>query len=110
MDLYTEYKDVEILKLIAILESSEDYTVECIEVICAILLERNFKMEDYKSEIIALNREKIQEKIENFNPLQEQMKLHKSLFLTQEELTELYKSELKHFIKYNKNHDYNDTF
>lgn len=98
MTLYERYKDAETLKLLAILETSENYTTDCIEVIFSVLIERKFEVENFREEILDINRKIIIEKIQQLNLLEKEIVLHKSLLMSDEDLIALYQEELLNFM------------
>lgn len=99
MTLYERYIGEDTFTLLEILESSQDYTQECIDVIWEVFNFRKLNKELVIDDVLLINRRIIRKTLESFNPLQQKLEMHKSCFLEEEELKILYEKELKKFIE-----------
>lgn len=95
MSLYLTYIRKSNLELISIIENSEDYTPEALDVIHEIFDERNIDEAELRRLVLEVNQKKIEEKIMKLDPLNDELTYHESDYLDSAEIKEMYKKTLK---------------
>ena len=95
MTLYERYIGEETFTLLEILETSDGYTKECIDVIWEIFEFRKLNKSLVIDDVLLINKQIIRKRLDCFNPLQEKLEMHQSNFLDTDEMKTLYQKELK---------------
>jgi len=95
MSLYLTYIRKSDFELMSILESPEDYTQAALDVIMEIFDERKINGQDLLALAREVNQQKIEEIFLKLDPLNDELKPHKSMYLDAAEIKEMYLVQLK---------------
>ena len=86
-------------QLIEILEDAGNYSEEAISVVDEIFKSRNMKPEEVMSMVYEVNEKKVKTIIDNLDPVNDDINVHKSRFLNEEEVKAIYIQELERLMK-----------
>ena len=95
MDLAKRYARKDTKTLISVLEHPEDYSAEALEAAEAELNFRELDEEVILALVDEVNRERITKMLDSLNPINDELKLLKSQWLTEEEMRRITKEEFK---------------
>ncbi|MCH8903256.1 MAG: hypothetical protein IIA45_05015 [Bacteroidetes bacterium] len=95
MTLEERYAKANLDTLIEIVESKEDYTRECVEVVTKELVSREFEKDKVHALARQFARKKIKQMLNKFNPLNTKLSLPHSRILKRDELMEILKVEFE---------------
>jgi hypothetical protein len=85
--------------LMWVLENPDHYTQECFQEVELLFLDRQVSEEEISSLAIDLNRKKIREQLDRFDPINDEVSIQESYFLSPKEVKRLYQEELKLLIE-----------
>lgn len=85
--------------LLHIIENSENYTAECIEVVSEILDNRMLSDEEIKEVIVPIHINKIRQALKNLDPLNDEIKIPESKYLSKAQIKKLYIEQMKIFME-----------
>lgn len=95
MTLRDRYINQSNYELLSIVENPENYTEECLKIVDGILELRIIEPEDLEAMVTEINRKKIQEKLGKFDPINDEITLHESQYLSKTTIKEMYLEEVK---------------
>lgn len=85
--------------LLTIIESPESYTQECRLVVKKILDERDIPEEEINKMIFEVNIAIATNNLDKLNPLNDDIKIHKSQFLSEEQIRKIYLSQMEELLE-----------
>lgn len=95
MTLRDRYINQPNYELLSIVENPENYTEECIKVVEGILELRIIEPKELKSMVTEINLKKIREKLGKFDPINDEISLHESQYLSKKTIKKMYMNEVK---------------
>lgn len=95
MSLYLTYIRKSNFELMTILENSENYTPEALDVVREIFDEKKLEGEELRKLAVEVNQQIIEETIQKLDPLNDELNFHKSEYLDSAEIKEMYLTILK---------------
>ncbi len=99
MTLRERYENRSDFDLIKVLENQEQFTKECATVVQEIFSTRIVEAAKLKEMALQINQEKVNQILSELDPLNDDINIHKSLFLDEEEVKHIYVQELKQLIE-----------
>ncbi|MEM8522996.1 MAG: hypothetical protein AAGG68_00060 [Bacteroidota bacterium] len=95
ISLKERHQDKETHELVHMIEHPEDYTEECIEVIHEIFNSREVDSDKLHDIAVKVNTARARKYLLELDPLQKEIKVHKSHFLKKEKVKKIYKQQLQ---------------
>ena len=99
MTLKERYEGKSTKELVEIMDSPTDYTPQVLDIVKVLIYDRKIDSELLKSMAFVFNRKKARKQFEHLDPLNDEIEITASEFLTEEELRPIYADELNAFIQ-----------
>lgn len=99
MDFKARYENEDDKTIVNMIESPADFVKECRDAVYEILEERAISKEELKQFAKDINRSKARAQFEKLDPLNDEIQILESAFLTEEELKPIYADELNAFMQ-----------
>lgn len=99
MTLKERYESKSTEELVEIMDSPKKYTPQVLDIVKVLIYDRKIDRELLKTMATVYNRKKARKQYEHLDPLNDEIEITTSEFLTEDELRPIYADELNAFIQ-----------